>query len=997
MSYDYDALVANLAKHRAQAATAAADEKDDDESSTRVESLQEALQVFEELSGHCPMTPLLWMQYAHDMSALMQSLSASSASKAALQTRLQTLELALNEFPGSAILQLHYCELFVQSILHGGQEDAVQVEQAHVALIKALQQVGGGSHRGEGELIAQLYRVYALFAVHCKDKNMALQSFLQRAQTPIQEANEDLKEEAQEFCKQHNIPWSADLSQALEDARRFEAKAYSRLIPLENEVDMAMHQEQITYSDKLNLTAFEETFWTTSVLFTKAVLLGNNLHDRSFWMGLGGAATATAFLKYATAARKFKLPADNDDEQAELQKQQHHLVLNIYERAIAECPTVESVWLAYMKHLVWLWEHEQKTALKPTPQMLKTATARAVRNCPFSLALAQQQLLICLLVANQPNSEFVMDPEELLGIVSKALDSKFLPTPGQYFDLYTTAIRVVQRRILALLATSVIGTKYDPSHTKSKQAQPPAMLQYDDAELLPTRNTNGKGKNGHEMSIAVLSPLDDDAWQEVQDLCEEIRDMFEAANSRLNQDHASWTEGRAMLRQEWAKMEQYVLTPLLTSSNPEELPEANGNGNSSKDDAVFSQYEKVIRLHNPSHPDDYRALIQYFSHHGMSLLSEKTRKISPGEVLSRLRQVRGLYQKGVHSVGKSKPKDASELLKTATATVTPRDYDSALTSLCHEYQEFERTFGSEQSLADATRLMQKKLQKTTVMSNKRQTQREQQQRDVHNGEDSDDMVVDEEGDGKVSSKRKASDASANEAQYEPSKKRRMAEATTEDETKPEPQAKTQLQPKAKPPKVKIGHMFHKAHAFTVRISNLTVGTQEMDLIEAFRDTHKCGPVVHAKIVREKPFHAKGHKEAKTGISKGWGLLQFEERESVEKALELNGLVEINGNKVQVERSHVPAVGIVPPGMHRPGAKQQKKKLVSSNEAGGTAQQNEEKNEKTTEGKKSNTPSFGVLAFRPRGVVQKKQEAGPKKSHPKVKLAVPSVKEDDNKN
>jgi len=73
----------------------------------------------------------------------------------------------------------------------------------------------------------------------------------------------------------------------------------------------------------------------------------------------------------------------------------------------------------------------------------------------------------------------------------------------------------------------------------------------------------------------------------------------------------------------------------------------------------------------------------------------------------------------------------------------------------------------------------------------------------------------------------------------------------------------------------------------------------MDLVNALRP--KCGAIVHAKIMREK------HNKTK---SKGWGLVQFEERTSVEKALQLSDSVDIKMKCVKIERSHIAAVSLV---------------------------------------------------------------------------------------
>jgi len=106
--------------------------------------------------------------------------------------------------------------------------------------------------------------------------------------------------------------------------------------------------------------------------------------------------------------------------------------------------------------------------------------------------------------------------------------------------------------------------------------------------------------------------------------------------------------------------------------------------------------------------------------------------------------------------------------------------------------------------------------------------------------------------------------------------------------------------------VKVGNLEYPAHEFTVRVFRLAETVNDMDLVETFQNSQKCGRLVHARILRDK-----------NGKSKGWGLVQFEERESVEKALGLDDNVGIHERTIKVQRSHMAAVpGIVPPGHHR---------------------------------------------------------------------------------
>lgn len=1018
MSYDYNALVTSLAMHRANASearsTSTTTTSDDISSKTYVEHVQEALQVFDTLSGHCPMTPLLWMQYAYDMYELMTSLSSAttttSSSDAALavarKTRLETLEVGLGEFPGSAVLQLHYCELLVENLVMMANaaatsdaddtDDDDDQEAVQTALQKALQQVGSGSHRNESHIVAQLYRLHVYycgssFSGQEEDgAELVLASLLQRARTPMDDANDSLMEEVKDAVGNNAMP--TDFLPALEESRRWEAKTFSGLRSCEDEITMAMQQEGIAWKESVDFAPpdatdggdatvktaptfpFVTTASSSSSEFEDTVLKGKPLDQQpSYWNGLGAGATAQAFLQYSTACRKFRFPRDNDGDDDNKEdddgdnkndsddgrddKKKQQLILSVFERGIAECPTVEGLWLVYLKHVTWLWNNADPNGnTRPLPQTLKTLTTRAARNCPFSLKLVQQQLDVALLLSNNNHDQgdasagdHVMDPEELLTIVTKALDAKFLPAPAQTYDLFATAIRVIQRRILSILATASLG--FDPLTSNKKGKDKVAtILKFDEAELTPSKTpkpkpkpTPKKGPSQEALVAPTANSLDKDAWTEVQDLCEEMRDMFAEAIKRINADHASWTEGRAMLQQEWGQMEQVVICALSAISSPENVMSSNTNSDNDDHLQPLSHFEKAIRMHNPPHPDSYRNLIQHVLNNGALPHSVAAVNRSPGDVVARLRQVRGLYQKAIHSVGKGRIKDDAPVVAlTPPTTSVLRDYETALSCLCQDYQEFERLFGSEQSLANATRMMQHKLQKTSFQRN-RELERQPAPMDVDDEDDS------------PKGKRKSSDADG------PAAKKRKTGGDADD-TK---EAKPVVVVSKKRFKVKVGHIFHKAHPFTVRVTNLAAETGEMDLLESFRQKHECGAIVHARIQRERPF------QGNEGVSKGWGLVQFEERESVEKALKLGDKLKIDGNIIQVERSHVPAVGLVPPGMHRAGFAQKKKPWKGKTDA-------VDKQEPSTKpaGDVASKPAVvttkpgNVLAFRPR-VVKKK--------------------------
>ena len=82
MAYDYDGLVSEIAASRKLAREAEAELKamaDDADETARsskefdlLKHLSISVDTFEVLSKHCPMTPLLWMQYSLDTYELMK-------------------------------------------------------------------------------------------------------------------------------------------------------------------------------------------------------------------------------------------------------------------------------------------------------------------------------------------------------------------------------------------------------------------------------------------------------------------------------------------------------------------------------------------------------------------------------------------------------------------------------------------------------------------------------------------------------------------------------------------------------------------------------------------------------------------------------------------------------------------------------------------------------------------------------------------------------------
>jgi RNA recognition motif-containing protein len=302
---------------------------------------------------------------------------------------------------------------------------------------------------------------------------------------------------------------------------------------------------------------------------------------------------------------------------------------------------------------------------------------------------------------------------------------------------------------------------------------------------------------------------------------------------------------------------------------------------------------------------------------------------------------------------------------------------------------FEGAFGSERSRSRASKVIEKKLHKAKIVSVPTKAPAPQPITGTKGAEV------------KVSSDHAAKRKLENLDNAEQPSKKQKTEEQVDETTPPKAIIDKPIATKKALPKVRIGNLEHPAHPFTVRVSNLSLDTEDMDLVDAFRS--KCGAIVHAKIIREKHLH-----QGKS-ISKGCGLVQFEERDAVEKALELDDVLGIKEKIIIVERSHVPASSIVPPGMHRVNpmgegksskrnqkrreqksgvAEADKNKTANSDQAPSSEKKEEPKGEKKAPAK-AQSMEFNPLAFRPRSV-------GRNKVQRKVKLSVGDKESEGNK-
>jgi RNA recognition motif. (a.k.a. RRM, RBD, or RNP domain) len=966
MSYDYNALVSSIAQYRNEiadvsdnlrklrASSSSSMDINDSEYSSLVEQkltlLQSVTTTFETLSGYCPMTPLLWMQYASCnaelvSTALSMAPGASHNETASVQTRLHTLELGLQEFPGSALLHLHYLHLLsstaqvgnsvedlnsASSLEENNRIDEQGEDTIDAAYRNAIQFVGLGSHANENVWVASIYRLYAAFlarqATVAATKggesdqttligNQIVQLFIQRASSPLGSQNDGLWQEVSDFVStalpgkllQASPQPCVDMKKLqtqLDYARRRQATTFGhgKWSSYEVDIDAAMAEEMILGRDVIGATGNGGSTPNVELVLASS---NNKTGDLRYGMGLGGQLSAQAFIRYARAYYKqYQVasaasmntqdrPSDpavsdeSDGENNENSSQNSYLTdqlrlwpslcLCVYERGVSECPTIESLWMSYARTLQQLVEsagdqdaHESSAALAFLPtcskavfsERLRSVVVRAVRNCPHSLALAKYRLQSHLSLAEFGSGVF--DPDEVTGAVRTSLDLGFLPDPSSFLELHLAACRTVKRRIMQLLCgASPSAVVYAPGENNKKTTSAiQGPLKYDEAESLH--------------SSSALISLDDSIGEEVADLCEDLTEMYDNIDRDLRKCHESWSEGRALLCRDRALSEALLLHPLRT------LESSNSPGRVGTGPLVY--FEKTVKLHLPPKPDAYGRYIQVYIDTAVSTTNH--------EVLVKIRRVRGLFEKALNSVGNSK------VSPVAVPSVPVRDFDTALSCLSCDWIEFEHILGTEKSLLAAKKCIQQKLEKLKS--------REPIQAKSQGLEKS--LCV---GDDPVKNSMQVDHSEASNKPPPPKKRKTSASDVEQTEVSigPNTSAKTNAvrETKACVHKVKVGTLEYPAHRFTIRVTRLKDGVADMDLVDAFRTP--CGPIVHARIVREKHHHGKGK-------SKGWGLVQFEEQESVERALALDGILSIQDSCLRVDRSHIPAVSVVPAGMHR---------------------------------------------------------------------------------
>jgi len=910
----------------------------------------------------------------------------------------------------------------------------------------AWKSVGRGSHVNEGTIVSEIYRLHGSFTLfrlsmfskewktgtgegsgtNVKSETDAILQqlstlFQKWSSTPMGEGSSDemmqeleyLWDEACSllllFCdgEEQRQKRKEDLEQKkatlwanIDGERKKTSALMSTLSPNENEIDFSMSNEGIALpksslfpqrQDDPNGSGHGSCTLSLKRVSAKwnRFLLGES---NRFLSGLGGSETSRAFLKgisflqriYQDVAKRGNkaAPDDRSPLQDYVATHKYSVIVSSYERAISECPTVEAIWVSYLNFLRGEWSclrkkmKDQKHMLRGEAlyfqqqekeellSLLQSTPTRATRNCPYSSSLFEVRMTILGLI-----SVSNLEPDNITAVVQEATELGFLNQNREaMLHLRLVAILVVKRRLLSLVS---LGT--------TRAAENDAGKDYDEIEAMGSFSAANRKQSTN--GVIVYQSLNPTVMEELQDLLEDIRDMYDEADTFLFKAHQTWTEGRVVYWKHRALTEAYVLCPIslaLKKAFTDDVDMAENNGDAADKEAVKC-FDKLVKAQKPSHPDSWREYIRYVSASHLYLAGNATTSThgQPDGIatsVSELRNTRFLYHQAMSSVKKAcqESSNISEINqswmgKGIDSAVFSRDYNTSLSDLCREYLEFERAAGSEESLSHALTLVRSKLADwnppsalaeaiaTAHESNNDEHSKRKLEPNNPPLPENDTSIISESqdmhGEEEIQSKSKRAKVKIN------LKQPKMTDGLH---------------------KVRVGKMEYPAHPFTIHVSNLNKDTQDMDLVDAFR-SDVCG-IVHAKILREKRTGKGGHHYH--GESKCAGLVQFEERQSVENALQQNGQFEIRGKKIKIQRSHLPAVGVVPPGMHRVKPrgegkiskrnklKKESKMKVDTSESMDVEEEGKGTQKNHVTAASPSSLSLSVLSFKPRGMRQK---------------------------
>mmetsp|Transcript_5733 Transcript_5733/g.8607 ORF Transcript_5733/g.8607 Transcript_5733/m.8607 type:complete len:1054 (+) Transcript_5733:225-3386(+) len=995
MSYDYNDLLSKIRTLRSLSEEVSSQTK-----ASQVKAIEETLDVFATLSTKCPMTPLLWMQYAHDAGRVLiltlnpdedgtgtdntdTNATAAAAACAACDVSSQILELGIAEFPSCAMLRLFHLDSLVAKCNLMNNNDDNDYNDDNCDEVKRIwndiaDTVCLGCHGGNDEaIILALFNVYTHFLLKVQMKvepsEVAVEIaklFKKRGEIYMKFGGNDAMKSEMDLLSQeyscandgmngngNGILFTESDYLDIERARQFASQHLSFLGDLEDDVLIAMQADGVASPPDLDVYSVEKDKSDGGSNYRGYLYDWHNIlkaMDKSttYLMGYGMMQTSTSFAKYIQAIlnkirhlRKIIKQSEdankndnNDDDDDDLEKTHkmdesqylldklNNMMVQIFERGAAECPTVEIMWEKYIKHLFFILHDtpDKKAASAVVAQTfnhVKNVTSRAVRNCPYSVKLFQSKMTV--IQEEVKSGRKVLEPDELIAIVNEATEGKFLPSPESNVEVYMAAIRVVKQRILNIVSCAT------------------SSMDFDETEHIE-KNRGKKRKREELSSISRINryntALDEEINEEVSDLIEDLREMYDAADKFVRSNFKESTDLREKLFRDRANTESCICIP-LSSSNV-----------SNAFDQSVGHYEKMLKIHQPAHPDSWKSYIRFLMTSNFvtqdnghastnTARDDDSSSQSAGTVAAKFRYIRNLYQQSMACTKKDK-------IRQAESSQLDPNYVGSYKVLCQDFLDFEDNFGSQTSQTLAKKLVREKLSLINVAPS-----------EVHMHE------------GKLTGEQSKEEPVAPEQPIEPSEKTVVEPSPGEhvsdvnivpDQTSSESKTETQSH------KVKVGKLTYPAHPFTVHVSNLSPLTEDMDLYDLFRP--KCGAIVHARIFREKAYSTTGHDQKPE--SKCAGLIQFEERASVEKAIQLDGELGLNEKLIKIARSHQPAVGVVPPGMHRVQPKGDGKSTKRNQKRKERRQNGYNKDAGRTHNNANNTDNVGNLDSFTRVAVQK---------------------------
>ena len=995
MSYDYNAILQSINQNRRKAykECSASPSYPSSETNARntisnvdIDSLNQVVEDYATLSSHCPLPPMLWLQYACDAGVLMENLLSSSNEnevsgdgvvnrsqieeeestnrKQISESRLGILGAGLEEFPGCKLLRRWYLDELLRDY-RNSCDTYMDISGEEQKIWKAFQEAIGwvceGSYYQEKNYgtnddssdIRSIWEMAIQFLMQSKSfsNKDVKECFIQRSKMPMIGLNDELRDKISAFPELAN---DAEFLEQIENGRRAACKKNQHMGPWEDEVSEAMEQEGIYNSDVNNKQR------TRIRVYGENIFLRTHQHDevqqqQYFLMGLGGQITANAFLKFiknmtSSSTSNPKHLKTESDPKTKTQNETIHLV-RVFERAISECPTVELLWVNYIQFLLTITKSSPNIL---SPDVLLDACHRSVRNCPYSATLFKLQMHCRTL---DLFSE--IDLDSLLEIAKVSTEAKFLPSPEACLDVHMEVPRVIRRRLFKVLSIN------------NSHSIPPYDVSHKDLEKAPSALFE-KGPN-------INSP---DKVELVHDIIDDMREAFDAADLYVRKNHHNWNLGRAKLWKERAATESRIIYSIHLQFPPDsELQEEENHGGRKRkikpteeeialegkvEKEAVKCYEKLVRIH-PKFVDGWREYIAFV----LSVEDGNSRKVIDNDdienvnIVEKFRRIRGLYHRAIKAAGDTVTDDSSSLGEISLNK-------SSGVILCQDFLNFEQNYGSLESIKNATNLIRLKLRKLTnsITTPSLPIEELQPQSETDNKRSLDEIesnIEPEENDMSTANKKRKLEKDAKEDEN-------FINSVENDIPKP-----TNLKVvKPLPHFVQIGKMSYPAHPFTIHVSNLSPGTEDMDLVDTFK---KCGAIVHAKILRLKSSNPK-----QRGESKQRGLIQFEEKESVNEALRLSENIGMHERLVKVERSHCAAIGLIPSGMHRinpkGGGKRSKinemKKSRTTNEKVNRAEKVDDmngkgstksikpKDEKSRKGKEE----ISKLAFFPRGLTNR---------------------------